>query len=115
MILSFAFFIRNPLLFAAQCHLLMNGRLFSTLNQTKPAPKHVRKKRNNMLKNANPFMTLRAKCDYAPLWQIASRLEWSAISAFGLPFLFYWLTAAPTIYNPTTWQPFTSMAALLAL
>ncbi|MCA9951413.1 MAG: DUF2723 domain-containing protein [Anaerolineales bacterium] len=45
------------------------------------------------------LVTTRAKRKKDTLQRTVSWLDWSAIAAFSLPFLLYWLTAAPTIYN----------------
>lgn len=39
------------------------------------------------------------------------KLDWTAVAAFGLPFLLYWLTLAPTIYNLDSAELTTAVAS----
>ncbi len=52
-----------------------------------------------MIKQAESLMTPRPGSGSAALRRLIFWLDWTAAAAFGLPFLLYWLTAAPTIYN----------------
>jgi hypothetical protein len=35
----------------------------------------------------------------SPRWRAIARIDWRAITAFGVPFVLYLLTLAPTVYN----------------
>ncbi len=64
-----------------------------------------------MLERADSLTAVNLKQTEDSLRQLVARLDWSAAVAFGLPFLLYWVTAAPTIYNLDSAEFTTAVAA----
>jgi hypothetical protein len=52
-----------------------------------------------MLGQVNRSTVSQLRRGNVPLRQIVAWLDWPAFAAFSLPFVLYWLTAAPTLYN----------------
>jgi hypothetical protein len=64
-----------------------------------------------MLRHASFLRASHLRRENVAFRQLASRLDWPAVAAFGLPFFLYYLTVAPTIYNLDSAELTTAVAA----